>query len=176
MWSLSALRAPSSAAAAAVHQLWDGLYSQEASDCASISACGEVVPGAEDPTTLLPDWFGPDQEEREGRRVAERKEASLSLTAGECGLQMGTFGSKFEVELGGVATVALGDGGADYSIISEQFVMRTFGPTWLKENAMYPSDAPMFRLGDGKRAGSAGLIHIPGDGGRSCVKSVLLDL
>ena len=52
-------------------------------NCASISASGEAMPGTVDPTTLLPDWFGPDQEDKEQRRGVERSEASLAVTTEE---------------------------------------------------------------------------------------------
>ena len=97
MWKPPGLRVATSAAAAAVRQFWSTMYSQEASDCASITTCGEVMPGTIDPTTLLPDWFGPDQEEKEGRCNKDRMEASFTVTAAECGLQLGTYVSKFEV-------------------------------------------------------------------------------
>jgi hypothetical protein len=60
--------------------------------------------------------------------------------------------------MAGTETVALGDGGADYSIIAEDFAMRVFGQEWMRENTMRPVDAPLFKLGDNAIAGSAGLI------------------
>ena len=106
----------------------------------SISTCGEVMPGTVDPTTLLPDWFGPDQEDKERRRGSDRSESSLAVTTEECGLQLGTYVSKFEVKVAGTPTIALGDGGADYSIISEDFAVRVFGLEWMRENIMKPTE------------------------------------
>ena len=104
------------------------------------------MPGTVDPTTLLPDWFGPDQEDKEQRRGVERGQASLAVTTEECGLRLGTYVSKFEVKVADTPTIALGDGGADYSIVSEDFAIRVFGLEWMTENVMRPADAPLFKL------------------------------
>ena len=125
MWKPPGLRVATSAAAAAVRQFWGSMYSQEASDCASITTCGEVMPGTIDPTTLLPDWFGPDQEEKERRCNTDRMEASFTVTAAECGLRLDTYVSNFEVRVAETPTIALGDGGADYSIVSEDFALQS---------------------------------------------------
>jgi hypothetical protein len=161
MWKPPEQRVATCAAAAAVRQFWGSIYSQEASDCASISTCGEVMPGTIDPTTLLPDWFGPDQEDKERRCNRDRMEASFAVTTAECGLRLGTYVSKFEVRVAETPTIALGDGGADYSIVSEDFALRVFGLEWMTQNVMRPADAPLFKLGDSALAGSAGLLRIP---------------
>ena len=161
MWKPPEQRVATSAAAAAVRQFWGSLYSQEASDCASISTDGEVMPGTIDPTTLLPNWFGPDQEDKEQRCNRDCREASFAVTTAECGLRLGTYVSKFEVKVDETPTIALGDGGADYSIVSEDFALRVFGLEWMAQNVMKPADAPLFKLGDSALAGSAGLLRIP---------------
>ena len=101
------------------------------------------MPGTVDPTTLLPDWFGPDQDNKEQRRGVERSEASLAVTTEECGLQLGTYVSKFKVKVADTPTIALGDGGADYSMMSEDFAKRVFGLEWMTENVMGPADAAL---------------------------------